>query len=548
MTLRWLLLLQLCSWVQASSYSQEPVFIPNNLLRDGTAPITTTTTDVANIPEITLPRWAGGFKLPWLEIARRPVELTVQVLGLRLPMNSTKFSRTPAVQQKPPETIRPKAVAKTKPVTKEKLSSSKSSTEPVNVTTFDKVREEALIQSEKVRQSLNHQQEKWSQWKSEARQQLQLHGYKEFITKKLHLPTGRANRHAIETAAPVSIQVQLDPFALVRMVQNSLYLGASFTSAFAATLRFLAPLVVARRGLNWMGEVCMDWYRGRYLRTTYHQVHHGYHKKYQVPAALRSIGRLSAQITILFVLGRFMEYVVIGLDGSHCYLPGENCTWWCCIVWMIVSIGLGHTTATALSVWGGPLRLQTAVARPVAKQIFTRPWRLLDWMRDPDRWFREIANQMKDESASLKPFHPNRLLFPATWQPLYFLQLWAAANAMTGEEKLRHTLMKYLLLQQAFSDEWFRMLMVEKRVALSMVALVGYIAITLAVFFSVTSVSSLGTLMVLPYVVSVLISGRMTLSTYFERRQRPKREELTSFLVEPSISGAQRMTGRSISW
>lgn len=133
---------------------------------------------------------------------------------------------------------------------------------------------------------------------------------------------------------------------------------------------------------------------------------------YQLPAALRSLGRLSAQMILLKMLGRIMEWMVgLGVDG--CLTESGGCHFWCGVLWIVAVVGTGHAGAAAIAVWGGPLRIRnlqsSQVERPSAKQIFTRPWQLLRWMRDPDQRLREIAIQRRGAPAPLKPFHPDPL-------------------------------------------------------------------------------------------------------------------------------------------
>ena len=511
----------------ATPYEVEPL-IPDNLLRDGASVFDAAASSQAPLfPWTTTRRTQLPFKLPWIDMAPRQADLNIQVAGVKLPMNSTKSSRQPRhYHQAIAETKQQQSTTLVKPASKPLVLAKRPKRKlPKNAGTMDRLRHDVLVQTDKLLDQARVQTHKLKQQMREISQA------KQSSSRALVTAPPRSRRNP-DVPAPVAILLSVDPLSCLRFLTSSYDFATALAQATICTLRFLAPLVAARRGLNYLEEIGMDWYRGRYLRTTIHQVHHDYHTTYQVPAALRSLGRLLAQIVSLFLLGRFMEYVVVGLDQNHCYpkatlatgVGSGQCSWLCCFWWMIATMGLGHAGATAMSVWGGPLRVQTALQRPLARQIFTKPWKLLNWMRDPDRWLREIASSQRRDT--LKPFHPNRLLFPATWQPLYFLQLVAVANAMTGEAQLRHELMRYLLLQQAFGDEWFRMLMVEKRVALGIALVVGYYLATFKIFSSIATVSSLGTCLTVPYVVSVIISGWMNVSIYFERRKRDKREEV----------------------
>lgn len=314
--------------------------------------------------------------------------------------------------------------------------------------------------------------------------------------------------------------LSLDPDASIRLLQHGFSAVVGFSSALGAALRLLAPMIVARRCLNYIGYIAMDWYRGRYLRTTYKQLEGRVHY-YQVPAALRSLGRWSVQVSMLGLLGKIMEWMV-GLDHLPCS-RGEalGCRWWCGLLWIGSVVGTGHAGAAAVAVWGGPLRLQTAMHRPPASKFFRRPWRVLQWLRDPDRWIREIAIVRRDSPVPLKPFQPDPLLFPATWEPLAVFQMIILAIEMrsTGQ----HAIMRQVLVQQAFRDEWYRVLMYEKRVVLGIAVMVGYLMSSIVLFVTVALHGNhVSTILLLPYLLSVMISGYMNVFFYYDRRQARK--------------------------
>jgi hypothetical protein len=371
--------------------------------------------------------------------------------------------------------------------------------------------------------------------------------------------------------------VQIDPASFGRLLalsSNALYCVGLAT---LGSLRLLAPLLVARRVLNVLGELLMDWYRGYYLRTTYESMQLQYYHYYQGPAILRSLGRLVSQIGLFFVLGRVMEWMV-GLSHAPCVIVhdhrgvmGGGCHWWCGVLWLIAVVGTGHAGAAAIAVWGGPLRIQiiqssssfapwkggsydpaagsaTGPRRPSARHIFTRPFRMLKWLRDPDQWIRAIAyNSIQQQrrrmrlyysnyasAEPLRPFRPDPLLFPATWEPLRLLLLFGLAREMTSSTATMHTLMRQILVQQSFADEWYRVLLCEKRIAIGIFVMGGFLVSSLNLFWTVLartgvpgSDAGLSIALLLPYLFSVIVSGYMNVFFYNDIRRIKKQEAAT---------------------
>lgn len=384
------------------------------------------------------------------------------------------------------------------------------------------------------------------------------------IRQEVH-GNGRRFPPALRSDPPVSAieaSVQLDPASTLRLAQVSGTALVCFGSALLGTLRLLAPLIVARRGLNWLGDVVTDWYRGHYLRTTYQRMEHQYYRYYQGPAVFRSLGRLVSQLALLFALGRVMEWMV-GLSHAPCVLTDSGgCHWWCGALWLVAVIGTGHAGAAAIALWGGPLRIQiradrhgaTAAQagtgadapprRPSARHVFARPWRLLQWMRDPDQWIRAMAaaqrfpgpfaNDLSRHDEPLRPFRPDPLLFPATWEPLRALHLLGLAREMTTpcHHRMR-AIMRRALIQQAFADEWYRVLLCERRIAIGMLAMAGYLISALSVFWTAATArpataSGPTALLLLPHLASVVVSAYVNVFVYHDLRRATKKQRAQS--------------------
>jgi hypothetical protein len=373
-------------------------------------------------------------------------------------------------------------------------------------------------------------------------------------------------------------------------------------SALLGSLKLLAPLLVARRALNLLGDLVMDWYRGYYLRTTYQSMQLQYYHYYQGPAILRSLGRLVSQVGLFFVLGRVMEWMV-GLSHAPCVIAGDagdvaagaggtsGCHWWCGVLWLFAVVGTGHAGAAAIAVWGGPLRIQIVRSslgsgesanplgilsdprRPSARKIFTRPWRMLKWLRDPDQWIREIAyNSMMQSrrrmyysngnnisSEPLRPFQPDPLLFPATWEPLRLLLYLGLAREMTCSRHAMHRLMRQILVQQSFADEWYRVLLCEKRIAIGIFVMVGFLASSLSLFWTLLVVGTsarsssrdagLSAVLLLPYLGSVIVSGYMNVFFYNDIRRTKKQEAEKRVHPEPADFWLQgKFVLKSVQW
>jgi hypothetical protein len=349
------------------------------------------------------------------------------------------------------------------------------------------------------------------------------------------------NRHKDSSPRPITttaslasrgISVSLDStWTLDVLIPQLLALSAGTTSLMLSTAtRILVPMAVAQRAFLWLYTAGQDWYTGYYIRTTLAHMERQYTRQYEVPACLRSIGRLVTHLIILTMLGSIMEWMV-GLSHAPCHLVAAGsggCHWWCGLLWIVAVTGPGHAAGVALSIWGRGLRLQIARnQRPSGRRIVTRPWALVRWIIDPDKWFREvIARDRKDDlEHALKPFDPDWLMFPATWRSLRVIQMIAVAKEMHGSDRIMHTFMRQVLVQQAFSDEWYRVLMCEKRVAWSICLMVGYTFSTLGLFWNMVSkpaqsVSSVSILITAPSVLAVAISGWMNVLVYFDRREQ----------------------------
>lgn len=274
---------------------------------------------------------------------------------------------------------------------------------------------------------------------------------------------------------------------------------------------------------------------------------HQYFRYYQIPSALRSFGRLSILSVTMMMVGRLLEWIV-GLPYPPCRTDQGGCHWWCGFVWMSTVVIMGNTVGAFLaSFMGGPLRLEVANERTIKSRnrdnreqvqphrfLLTRLSNIIHWMLDPDQVIREIVNSA---TADLKPFHPDPMLFPATWGWLLFLQMIACAREMSRNSGVMHSVMQQVIIQQALRDEWYRALILERRVALGAVLICIYFVATIGVFWTVGTADGLSALLTLPTVCAVMVSTWMNIYFYYERRVTRKR--LTAFAGDPG-SGSLR--------
>jgi len=318
-------------------------------------------------------------------------------------------------------------------------------------------------------------------------------------------------------------------FALGACFPVSRQLVCSLSSTAWGMGRLLLSMGLVQQVFLQCYKVLEDWYTGRYIRKTLQHMERQYNRQYQVPAILRSVGRLLVHMTLLFVIGEWMENMV-GLSHAPCHMrkAGGGCHWWCGFLWLLAATGTGHSAGVAIAMWGRGLRIQleSTTGRPSGRRILRRPWLLARWMYDPGKWFREVlARDRRDPSHALQPFDPDWRLFPATWRIVRILQLAAVAKEMWGSDAIMHEFMRLVLIQQAFGDEWFRVLMCEKRVTLGIAVMAGYLFSTVNLFSKILhkpmpNVSSVSILLAAPSVVAVALSAWMNVLEFLSRRKK----------------------------
>ena len=291
----------------------------------------------------------------------------------------------------------------------------------------------------------------------------------------------------------------------------------SLSLAFSGTLMLLPPMIFARRVLAYLAYGMSDWYTGRYLRTTYRQLESQYWRYYQIPATLRSVARSLILWMTMWTIGHSLEVLLYDL----CSVESGGCKVWCAMIWIAAVVGVGEIFGRYIGKCETPLMIQISPCEKRERRVpphrqFFRPRFLLKLLRDPDSLIRDIASK----EDALRPFDPNPLLFPSTWQFFRFLQMIAVAKEMAVSSDAMHSMMRQVLIQEVLREEWYRVLMLEKRVALGIAVVTLYGLSTLALFFTVGEVSGPSVIFILPSLLGALVSGWMNVFVYFERRAK----------------------------
>jgi len=345
------------------------------------------------------------------------------------------------------------------------------------------------------------------------------------------------------------------------------------------TFKLLPPLLLSRRALNSTYTAIVDYFRGRTFRTTYTKLERAYLRYYEFPAVTRAMARLVSQIGILWGLSWAVRWWMIlvlvgnnnsvammmgvtgmedvgtmsigGRDGDGaigpgwkvglpCHRRGKGMAWLCGFIWIGAVVGIGHVLAMALSVWGGPLRLKataqqhTENPKHVLRRIIHHP---IIWIRELEEWkhmpsfSRGNDNRRSGRGGELRSviFNPDPLLFPATWLPLRWLQIFAVAKAFSTDplqyrwcspEKDKIViprLMKQYLVQLALGDEWHRVFLGEKRVGLGILVLLSYFIALLWMVFTTFTLDGGAAAMLIPSVFAAIISGIMNIMIFWNR-------------------------------
>ena len=361
----------------------------------------------------------------------------------------------------------------------------------------------------------------------------------------------------------------------IQTLLRSIYIPTKVAIILVAqTAALLPPLILSRRALNSTWIAIVDYFRGRVFRTTFTNLERAYLRYYEFPAAIRAMARLVSQIGILLGLSWAVRWWMIlvlmdsgwgpsmggvtGVDigmigtasggkggigpgwevGLPCHQRGHGMAWLCGLIWIGAVVGIGHAAAVALAVWGGPLRLQAVAQQAenpkhVLRRIIYHP---IIWIRGLEEWkhFSALSSLLQRNSQGKKErnggehvFNPDPLLFPATWLPLRWLQIFAVAKAFSTDP-LQYRwcspedsniviprLMKQYLVQLALGDEWHRVFLGEKRMGLGTLVVVSYFISLLLMVFTTFTLDGGAAAMLIPSVFAAIISGMMNIMIFW---------------------------------
>jgi hypothetical protein len=90
--------------------------------------------------------------------------------------------------------------------------------------------------------------------------------------------------------------------------------------------------------------------------------------------------------------------------------------------------------------------------------------------------------------------------------------------------------MQQYLFQVALADEWFRVLLSERRVTLGLITSVIYLGSTLAMFVTIATTDSGSSIFLVPHLLAVVASSWMNFIIFWNRLDEKKREKALGML------------------
>ena len=330
------------------------------------------------------------------------------------------------------------------------------------------------------------------------------------------------------------VTVNLDVTGLQRLLLSVPTLIGGTVGTTFATVRIVALLIAGRRMINVLAFIFkdiilnfpIDYLTGYYLRKTFTRLERAYLRYYELPSALRAIARTGSQMCILFLVASIIGWVY-AIGDPPCREEGQGLSMICSVLWISAVLAAGRACASGIAAWGGPLRVEVAT-HPKNKKVFTRPSHFVEWITNVD----EVKNLLSHDS--IKAFDPNPLIFPATWVPFKILLIFAVAKSLevgpstcswcSTESPNLPRLMKLYLIQAALGEEWHRVLLIEKRVGLGIVAVSAYFLALANLVFITTNLSGFAASLMVPSLAAVIISGWMNVVIYITRQDLDKKE------------------------
>ena len=198
--------------------------------------------------------------------------------------------------------------------------------------------------------------------------------------------------------------------------------------------------------------------------------------------------------------------------------------------------------------WGGPLRLQAAAQQAERPKVLIR--RILHhpvvWLRELEEWkyltgITDVFRRRKGINRTIKTsnmaFNPDPMLFPSTWMPLRWLQMFAIAKAFSTDplnyrwcspeeaDSVIAKLMRQYLVQLALGDEWTRVFVGEKRVGLGIIVSMSYFVFLLQMFGTTLKLDGGAAAMLIPSLLGSLLSTLMNSAIFWNRMSAKERRQ-----------------------
>ena len=99
-----------------------------------------------------------------------------------------------------------------------------------------------------------------------------------------------------------------------------------------------------------LGKCINDYMTGRYFRKTYTRLERAYLHYYEMPATLRAICRITAQITVYYMLEPIMKWLV-GINHPPCHVEGLGLNTFCSMIYIVAILGTGYAFITGVRLY-----------------------------------------------------------------------------------------------------------------------------------------------------------------------------------------------------
>ncbi|CAJ1961717.1 unnamed protein product [Cylindrotheca closterium] len=334
------------------------------------------------------------------------------------------------------------------------------------------------------------------------------------------------------------VELSMDVFALLRLAQH---LGGASQVAFAAvfaTLKMLGPMVMAQKCFEWLGG-CKGYDHLTDLKAVEKPTTRM--EKYGILEGIRAIGRVAVRFSGMYLFGILCTLV---LSASSCAMPEQLCKYWYALVWTLGVKSIAHANELLfLRYFGGLFEL-----RPERNYFpLLPPARLFKIPSPTIRWvylfFGVVDNVLKvysdEDSTSSQVIGP---LFPSTWPYLQLFNIFAMFRVMKQSlpESPKAVLIGFCL-QSAVYEEWFRVFLEERRVALGAIMSMTSLLVTTFFIYSTAAIDKLATGLLLPFGLASVVATWMSFVlcgrefSPVERSQRPRAFGSSNLKATPMI-------------